>query len=524
MRNIYYIYISAENNTTEILHNGNIHTIEGIDVLQEINVSQPSIVFINYLYYIMQRYPGGKSTGEDYVKRDQHETLEYEYGKTVFRNITAFTNGQSEILLQDLYPGVPLTKAMEMYISSFGDPKDVIYTLAYQVKKMFYADIKEALWEFKKEHNAYYYDLDTYYDMLAGSKAGALCNEPVYAENVLCFDKRSAYASVMVNDDKFPIGKMVLQKKAKNIYITIRKNLNKGKYFKVVLDYNVPGFEIFYDEKEKKTGLEYMDFLSLRQDNKLEEFCEKITTFRLYYCQQTGRLPYILRQKIIEAFNNKESMTGVAKFFEKTKINILYGKGLQHYDFQDKKELQDHFRGKGRGDNYLQPEQSMHCAAVLRYEIHKAIRNNIAIYWDTDGIKVKNTPEAHCYFRDQNNIIRQKNRAAGFDSEIGTWKFEGCAKRFISFQGKQYITEWDNGKLEMTWAGVTKKDKEITLNCCPDVIKTALYKPIPVMLRTLRIDGDRLVIGPNLTAQFYRGNVSPDCIPNFNIWTKEIEE
>ena len=76
----------------------------------------------------------------------------------------------------------------------------------------------------------------------------------------------------------------------------------------------------------------------------------------------------------------------------------------------------------------------------------------------------------------------------------------------------------------MKWAGVTKKDKEITLNCCPDVIKTALYKPIPVMLRTLRIDGNRLVIDPNLTAQFYRGNVSADCIPNFNIWTKEIEE
>lgn len=523
MGNIYYIYISAENNTTEIRHNNITHTINGIDVLNEINVSQPSIVFINYLYYITQRYPGGEIVGEDYIKYEQQETIEYTYGKTIFRNITCFTNGQSETVLKDLFPNVRITKAMEMYINTFGNPENVKYTLGYQVKKMFYKDIKEPLWEFKKKHKAYYYDMETYKDMMAGSKAGALCDEPVYAENVLCFDKRSAYASVMVNDDKFPIGQMKLCI-PKNIYIAVKKYLKQGKYFKVVLDYKVPGFEIFYDEKEKKTGLEYMDFLNLQEDNKLEEFCKKIKNPRLYYCQETGRLPYELRCKIIEAFDNKESMTGVAKFFEKTKINILYGKGLQHYDFQDINELQKHYKGKGRGDNYLQPEQSMHCVAVLRYELYKAIRNNISIYWDTDGIKVKNTPEAHLYFQNQNNIIRQKNREAGFDSEIGTWKFEGFAKRFISFQGKQYIIEWDTGELEMKWAGVTGKDKEITLKC-PNIIDNALsFKPIPVMLRTICLKDDCLVVNPKLIAQFYRGNISPDCVPEYDIWTKEIEE
>lgn len=60
----------------------------------------------------------------------------------------------------------------------------------------------------------------------------------------------------------------------------------------------------------------------------------------------------------------------------------------------------------------------------------------------TDGpqtIKVKDTPEARNYFENQNNIIRQKNIDAGFESEIGTWKLESEDEQFISFGPKQYL-------------------------------------------------------------------------------------
>ena len=493
MRNVYFVYIFVDDNTAEIRNNGVIKTIKGVDILSEICLSQECIVFTNALFYLTQRYPGGEFSGEDYTKYGKKQSLEYRYDKVTFRNIVCFTNGQSETLLQELYPDVPVTEAMEMYINTLGNPEKVNYTLGYHVKKMFYAPISDELWEFKKAHKAYYYNLDTYNDMMAGNKAGALRQTPVFSENVLCFDKRSAYTSVMVNDDKFPIGKMRKTEieKERHWYLEelVAKYMASGTYFKIVCDYKIAGFEILYDVDVEKTALEYIHFVDLMECGKLQEFLNKVGDCRLYHCQETGRLPYVLRCKIIEAFNNKESMTGVAKFFEKTKINILYGKGLQHYDFKDKWELQKHYRH--RGDNYLNPEQSMHCAAVLVYEINKAIRNNIAVYWDTDGIKVQDTPEARCYFYEQNEIILNKNREAGFESEIGTWKLESECDEFIAFGPKQYIQKHKNGKYEMKWAGVEKRDQQKMLQCLgEDKIINALIYGVPVYRRYYCLNPD----------------------------------
>ena len=494
MRDIYYVFICASTNKTEILHNNEIKTVDGIDVLTHVNLSKKSLVFINYLYYIKQRYPGGTAKGEEYTKYGQTETVAYEYGNTLFRNIACFLSGQSEALLHDMFPDVPITVAMREFIFAFDkNPEKVEYTLGYMVKKMFYADIKDALWEEKKKHKAYYYDLDTYDDMMVANKSGALSDVHIYAEDVLCYDKRSAYASVMVNDDKFPIGK---ERKiefddpeyAKHMIMRYVKN---GTYCKIVLDYVVDGFEVFYEKEVGKTGIEYDNFLDLIEDDRFDEFFSKITNGRLYHCLKTGYLADIFRKSIIDAYNKKESTTGVTKFFGKTKINILYGKGIQKYNFADKYEMQKHY--KGRGENYLQPEQSLHCQAVLLHEIHNAIRNNIAVYWDTDGIKVKNTPEARKYFEEQNRIIMQKNKAAGYDSIIGTWKLEAEASRIITFGCKHYIIETADGSYDMTWSGMHKKDQKRVLSMLgDDKIQTAATKGLPEIIRVITLDGNRI--------------------------------
>lgn len=494
MRDIYYVFICASTNKTEILHNDEIKTVDGIDVLTHVNLSKKSLIFTNYLYYIKQRYPGGKAKGEEYAKYGQVETVSYEYGNTLFRNIACFLSGQSEALLHDMFPDVPITVAMKKFIFAFDkNPEKVEYTLGYMVKKMFYSDIKDALWEEKKKHKAYYYDLDTYDDMMVANKSGALSDVHIYAEDVLCYDKRSAYASVMVNDDKFPIGK---ERKiefddpeyAKNMIMRYVKN---GTYCKIVLDYVVDGFEVFYEKEVGKTGIEYDNFLDLIEDDRFDEFFSKINNGRLYHCLKTGYLADIFRKSIIDAYNKKESTTGVTKFFEKTKINILYGKGIQKYSFSDKYEMQKHYRG--RGENYLQPEQSLHCQAVLLHEIHNAIRNNVAVYWDTDGIKVKNTPEARRYFEEQNRIIMQKNKAAGFDSIIGTWKLEAEARRFLAFGCKHYIIETSDGSYDMTWSGMHKKDQNRVLSMLgEDKIKTAATKGLPEIIRVIAPDGNSI--------------------------------
>lgn len=492
MGKVYYVYIDVETNTTEILHEDKIITIDGIDIMAHINLSQKTLVFTNFLYYLQKRYPGGETTGEFYMKYGNKEPLEYVYERTTLRNIACFTSGQTPSLLKEIYPDLPMTKAMEKYILSINeDPTKVKYTLGYHVKKNFYEDIADELWNFKKEHKAYYYDLNTYNDMMVANKAGALSDVHIYEKNVLCFDKRSAYASVMVNDAHFPIGKMKKScfENPSRAYNIAKRFLKEETYFKIVLDYVVPGFEEYFDEDAKKTGLEYENFLDLQEDGKLDIFFDNIKNGKLYYCMETGRLPYALREKIIQLFNDKEKQTGVQRFFTKTCINILYGKGIQEYNFETKQDLQNHY--KGRGENYLNPEQSLHCLAVVLHEIHKAIRNNIAIYWDTDGIKVKDTPEAREYFAEQNNIIQHKNLEAGFESDIGTWKLEDEAQEFISFGGKRYIIQDHNGNYDMTWAGVASEDQQRMLKMLgKDKIQKAKQKPFPEIRRVVILDPD----------------------------------
>ena len=484
MRNVYYVFINPKENTTEILNHksGEIKTESGIDVLTHINVSQKAIVFTNMLFYIKIRYPGGESDGEDYVKFGQHETISYEYGNVTFRNIACFTNGQSESVLKDLFPDLPITAAMQHFIMSFNaNPEKVKFTLGYNCKKMFYDPIKEKLWNEKKSNKAYYYNMQTYNDMMVANKAGALSYHQAYAEDVLCYDKRSAYASVILNDNHFPIGKMAKIEfdcgdKAKDLVL---RYLKEDKYFKIVLDYKVSDFEIFYEEESKKSGLERENILDIAEDGLFDKFFENITCGRIYKCAKTGYCSSVLRKAVHDAYLRKESATGSEKFFLKTILNInIYGKSIQNYDFKDTKELQRHYRG--RGDNYINPEMGLHCQAVLQHEIHNAQRNSVPVYWDTDGIKVKDTPEARKYFEDQNNLILKKNEESGFPCNIGTWKLESVAKRFATFGAKRYMFEDENGQFEMTWSGMTRDDRnKIVRYLDDDKIGNALTRGIP---------------------------------------------
>lgn len=498
MRNIYYAFIDVKTNTTEILNHqsGEIQTIKGIDILNVVNISQPTLIFVNLLYYLSHyKYVGGSCVGENYVKKCQKETVAYEYGNVIFRNIACFTNGNSVGVLSDMFPDLPITVAMQHFIMSFnGNPEKVKYTLGYCCKKMFYDNIKKDLWEEKKANKAYYYDLQTYNDMMVANKAGALSYHQSYEENVLCYDKKSAYASVILNDNHFPIGKMSCIQFADRdkLRTLVKKYLKKDIYFKIVLDYKVEGFSVFYEQESKKTGLERENIIDIMEDNRLDEFFENITSGRIYKCSKTGYCSETLRSAVHDAYIKKESATGTEKFFLKTILNInIYGKSIQKYDFETKFDLQNHYRG--RGDNYLNPEMGLHCQAVLFHEIHKAQRHNVAIYWDTDGIKVKNTPEARKYFEEQNAIILKRNEESGFPCNIGTWELEAVAKRFVSFGAKRYMVEDETGNVELTWSGMSRSDKQIIMSGLGnDPIRGALKKGILDISRQYVVINDEI--------------------------------
>lgn len=469
----YYAYHDLYKNETELFNatTGEIITFKGHGVCDNINLSQKSIVFDSHLHIICRLYLGGSKM------RDSGDPLTYIYGNTEFRSFGALFTGQSTSLLSELYQDTPISMAMCFFVEKFGNPKDVKYTLAYHAKKIFYEDIKEELWEDTKAHKHYYHDIKTYKDMMCGNKAGVLRKpqNSIYSKNLLMFDKRSAYPSALVNDDCYPIGKIVevKYKTLELMYYWVVSKIENREWFKIIIDTDddILSKNLYFDNVQKKFGLDYSDIVFMYNNN-INEFKNVFNAmnkypYRVYKTQKTGYLNNAFRERIVETYNNKQKLEKgtFERWMNKTMLNMVYGKGLQDYDFTDIHAVVDHY--KGRGDNYLTPEMSNHCNAVVRNEILAALMffGEDAVYYDTDGMEVRESPEVYEYFRNRNEEIKLANIKAGFNSDIGTWDFDGKADKFIAIRAKMYAHE-KNGELTLKLAGLGNKEKKkIGIKC-----------------------------------------------------------
>lgn len=464
----YYAYHDLYKNETELFNatTGEIITFKGHGVCDNINLSQKSVVFDSHLHIICRLYLGGSKM------KESGDPLTYIYGNTEFRSFGALFKDQNVKLLTDLYPETPISIAMCKFIDRLGSPNKVKYTLAYYAKMFFYEDIKEELWEDTKANKHYFYDIKTYKDMMCGNKAGVLRKpqRSIYAENILMFDKRSAYPSALVNDDCYPIGKIVEVKNStlKNTYYWIGRKMEKREWFKIIIDTDDEFIskELYFDDVQNKFGFDYSDIVFM-YNNDIESFKNVFKAmnkypYRVYKTQKTGYLNKAFRERIIETYNNKQKLEKgtFERWMNKTMLNMVYGKGLQDYGFTDIRAVVDHY--KGRGDNYLTPEMSNHCNAVVRNEILSALMffGEDAVYYDTDGTEVRESPKAYEYFEKRNQEIIEANRKAGFNSDIGTWDFDGKADKFIAIRAKMYAYE-KNGELTLKLAGLGNKEKKL---------------------------------------------------------------
>lgn len=467
---VYYCYYTPSNNgrggNAEILHEGEITTIDGIRVLDAVNLSKKSVVYTNYISYIATIYPGGEWLGEDYQQLSQKLPMEYHYDKVTFRSINALLGGNGEEILTKLYPDIPMTVAMREYLLQLAPEGKAQYTLAYYAKRDFYDPIKDELWEITKDNKNYYYSIDAYNDLRCGNKAGLLTKHSIYAENVAKRDIKSAYPSVLVTDNKFPVGYVSPSKiDNKCLKTHIIQMLQRGQWFKIVFAQKLDEFIDFFDEEYNKTALEYYDILDCAEEGILQKLLDSINVeVMLYTTQKTDYLPKVFRDRMVELFTKKESLDkkSIEYYFTKTKINIIYGKGMQSYDFNTIQDVQNHY--KGRGDNYLKPEMSLHCTAKIRYMMHRAIRaigKNDDYYHDTDGLAFNNTAENQAYFDNENVKILDNLEKAGYsrDLKLGIWANEGEFEELLVVGSKQYITR--NGKeFDLTMCGITAEIKE----------------------------------------------------------------
>lgn len=467
---VYYCYYSPSNNdrggSAEILHAGEITTIDGIKLLDVVNLSRKCVVYINYISYIAEIYPGGEWVGEDYKQFYQKIPMEYHYDKVTFRSIKALLGGNGEDILTKLYPDMPMTVAMREYLLQLAPEGKAKYTLAYYAKRDFYEPIKDELWNITKKNKNYYYSMDAYNDLKCGNKTGLLTKNSIYAENAAKRDIKSAYPSVLVTDNKFPIG-YVSQSKIEKKFLKIRilQLLQRGQWFKIVFAQKIDEFIDFFDAEYKKTALEYYDILDCAEEGVLQKLLDSIDVeVMLYTTQKTDYLPKVFRDRMVEVFTQKESLDkkSIEYYFTKTKINIIYGKGMQVYDFETIIDVQDHY--KGRGDNYLKPEMSLHCTAKIRYMMHRAIRaigKNDDYYHDTDGLAFNNTAENQAYFENENLKTLDNIEKAGYsrDLKLGIWADEGEFDELLVVGSKQYITR-NEKEFELTLCGITAEVKE----------------------------------------------------------------
>lgn len=433
-------YYDFDQGKTKIYHNGEIEEYEGYSFSYQL--PKNSIVFMNSNLGVLKYYlPGGKVSS--YTRKK--EVLEYKWNGVSFRSFNGICNRQS---IEDICKMFDVTEpviAMNEFLSVFGDEKNVKRTLAATTKNMFFKDIKDELWEDVKENKSYFNTIKDWKLAYCGNKAGLMERSENFCLADMCegYDKKSAYPSYFVNDNKFPIGKLH-QTKSPELFV---ERLSKKEWVKVVFSGDIKGLGSWYDERTGMTALEYYDIFSYLLSNNLKTLLQIVKDNKgiFVYSEKTGYLNDTFRRKIVELYNLKNSIQkGSPQYLlVKTQLDMLFGKSLQWQDFKSDAQLKHHYRGQGQ--NYLQPQHGNHVIAAMRYEMYKCLdickkEDLLPVYHDTDGVKILKNEKTKSIFEQLNSNIMKRNEDAGFKNlNIGIWDYEGEMEHFAYFGEKQYV-------------------------------------------------------------------------------------
>lgn len=502
-KEIYYVYVDAEHGTYECRNNNKVVKYSNIHFLQEIiNSGKKSIVFINHMSSIIRLISGGEESGvKTSAKTGISESLVYTIGKVELRNFSALYNNVHTKDLCKTYKTACVTWCMERFIREWGKPERVKWSLAHVAQERFYEDIAQFLIDDRREKKRYFNSLYEYNLAYAGCKAGFLMGERVFGKKIDGYDISSAYSSVFVNDNKFPIGRLHYTKSAK----VFAEEYKKGTWVKVIFFCRIDGIDhLFYDDRLEWTALEYYDIELLKElGYSLKELLSKYDHIFLY-SDETGMLHGTFRGKIMSLYNKKQELEKgtIERDIVKVQLEMLYGKGLQwHEDWTTDKDVIDYYRPKGKYyTHYMLPQFSNHAVACIRYRLVSAFMHfgEETAYADTDGIKVKHSEYTEQYFREINAEIRAKNAESGYISDIGTWTHEGTFDEFVCIGRKVYAYRVGD-EITFTAAGMDREGKKLVLDTLLKTCGTKerlmeyFYKNgTPFVVRSVYIDGESI--------------------------------
>ena len=209
-----------------------------------------------------------------------------------------------------------------------------------------------------------------------------------------------------------------------------------------------------------------------------------------------GYLPKPIINSVLEFYEGKTLLKPVkdTHFVEyqskKGMTNSVYGmfvtdivKDLNTYlsendmwvsqDYRENEEivsdlLNDYNKNKER---YLYYPWGVWITSHARFNLWSAIfeLGSDYIYSDTDSVKYLNYEKHERFFEEYNNNIREKmdcvmnqlgiepERTRPLEIQLGAWTDEGVYKYFKTLGAKRYFVQKQNGKYELTMAGVSKE-------------------------------------------------------------------
>lgn len=466
MQNIYVSHFDCKTNDFEVRHyNSGVVSKCGVEDMREwvLERKKPTIIYQNSVNVLARLIPGGKSSGKKESKyTNTSEILTYKIGNVTFKSFTALCPAdQTEVTMMDMYGVETPTESMIAHIEYLGGVKNLSRTICGQSIKFFYKDIKDELWQWKKDHKVYINTAAEFNFLHSGCKCGVLYKADKMEKHgkTIEFDLSAAYCGAFVQSDRFPIGKPRFTTNPR-IFIS---ELKKGNNVKVIFNTRIKEVdeatrELYldlYDDYNHVTALELYD-LKLLSDLgvKITNLITKYPCTFVYY-DETGYIHEKVRDKICTLQYQKDHMEKGTpeRSLVKCQMEFIYGKPIQKRSFRSDEEVVRHYRR--RGENYITPQMSNHASAYVRYQIFKAIQalGETVYYYDTDGIKVADNDRTLTYFAEQNEILMEKNRASGYYTNIGTWKMEEF-DQFLYIRPKMYITKNTGEDIDYTLAGI----------------------------------------------------------------------
>lgn len=423
------------------------------------SITENTIIYQNDLNIVAHIIKGGTISGKKKSKNgESYEILSYSFDNVRFKSFTALCpSDQTAQTLMSVYKTSTETESMIKHLEYLNslNGKDGIRgirsTICGQAVQIFYRDIKNDLWQWKKDHKVYVNTLDEFNILHAGCKCGILKDIQEYTRYGECveFDLSAAYCGAFIQSDKFPIGKPRFTDDPRKFIDA----LANGENAKVVFNERIPEIDEatkaldldLFDDFNNVLALEYYDLkllseLGINIISILKKYKDIVKKFVTY--DETGRIHKLVRDKIVELQKDKERYAKGTpeRSIVKSQMEFIYGKAIQKRDYWNSDEdVIKHYRH--RGENYMMPHMSNHASAYVRYQIFKAIKalGDDVFYFDTDGIKVADNDRTWTYFAEENARLFELNQESGYDTNIGTWKQEEFDE-ILLFRSKMYIT------------------------------------------------------------------------------------